>query len=515
MLLATSAQIKLIDERVDKILGISTYELIGRAGAAISRTVKDYVARGSKIVILAGKGNNGADGYAAANLLLEDHNVVIYDIFGVGQKGNDGKRYAEQFVSRGGIVKAYTSPDDLKAELANADCVIDAIFGIGVSGELPSFLADVAELLRVEKNAVKIAVDIPLGIISDDGRVDERFAYVADATVSLCLLKPCNVSYPSKGYMGKLYYDSIDISVTDVIPEKDFLYHFVDGDNISDLLPIREDNTNKGSFGKLLLITGSSEYPGAGRLSLEAALRGGAGFVAYLGEKEQNESLLRDFPETIFKSRKALSCLEDADIAEIVELADKYDSVLIGSGCGRSDGLLRLLKALLASYEGNLILDADAINVLSEEREASLGLIKYSQARVIITPHPLEFSRISGISVDAVNRDRIKCAREFSLKCGCITVLKGAATVITDGERCYVNSSGSSALAKAGSGDVLAGALASLVTSSAELLTSSAAAVYMHGRAADELAKELSAFGVIPSDLPRQIAIEIAKCKIK
>lgn len=513
MLLATSEQIKLIDQRVSKLLSISTYELIGRAGDAIARVVQKHIANGSKIVVLAGKGNNGADGYAAAKRLLSNYQVVVYDIFGAGQHGNDGKCYLEEFVRDGGILNPYSDPESLKSDLSDADCIIDAIFGIGVSGDLPTFLIDIAELLRAVKNAVKIAVDIPLGVISDDGRVDERFAYAADATVSLCLLKPCNVSYPAKAYIGKLHYDDIGLNVTDVIPKEEFLYHLIDEQNIKELLPNRDDNTNKGSFGKLLLITGSSEYQGAGRLALEAALRGGVGLVAYLGEKDQNDSLLREFPETIFKQRKAFENMQQEDVNDIIALAGKYDSVLIGSGCGRSDGLLTLVKSLLDSYKGNLILDADAINVLAEEPNESRCLIASSEARVIITPHPLEFARIRGCTAADVNRDRIRLAREFSKECGCITVLKGAATVSTDGDAVYINSSGSSALAKAGSGDVLAGFLSSLCTSSGALLQSAAAAVYIHARAADVLAEELSQYGVTPSDLPRQIAREIVKCK--
>ena len=261
------------------------------------------------------------------------------------------------------------------------------------------------------------------------------------------------------------------------------------------------------------MITGSAEYPGAGRLSLESALRGGVGLVTYLGEKERIERLLSEFPEAIYAERASINELSEGDILDIIALADKHSSVIIGSGCGRTRGLYRIVKALLLSYSGKLILDADALNVLAEQKEEMLSLFRESSAKIIITPHPLEFSRLTGMTVDQINSDRINKARDFSLKYGCITVLKGAATVTTDGEYVYVNSSGSSALAKAGSGDVLAGFLASLVSFSDCPLSASAAAVYLHGKAADVLAETLSEYGVIPSDLPLQIAKEIAKSK--
>lgn len=511
MILATSNQIKLIDEKASDLLGIPLYELIGRAGEAVAKAVRELVPIASKVIFLAGKGNNGADGYAAAKLLLSDYDVLVYDVFGVGQKGEDGKRYFDEFCSLGGIVRPYSDPADLSADIAGAVAVIDAIFGTGIGGKLPDFLLEVAEIIRGAEGVIKIAVDLPLGVRADDGSIDREYVYQADATVTLCLPKPAHYSYPAKKYVGKVIFDNINLQIDSINDKNEFLYRLVDDKEITDLLPIREDNSNKGSFGKLLMITGSSEYSGAGRLSLEAALRGGVGLVTCLTEHALSDALLKDFPEAIYKERKEFSELRNTDMKEIIELANKHNAVLIGSGCARSSGLFNLVTELLSSYSGYLILDADAINVLSENGKSSLEAIRDSSAKVIITPHPLEFARLSGLSVEAVNAARISAAREFSQRYNCITVLKGAATVTTDGERVFINSSGSSALAKAGSGDVLAGALASLVASSSEPLLASAAAAYLHGRAADDLSDEFSTYGVTPSDLPRQIARNIAK----
>ena len=237
MFLATSDEIKLIDKTAADRLGISEYELIGRAGEAIAKAVRERVPKGTLVVVLAGKGNNGADGYSAAKHLMSEYDTVVYDVFCTGQKGNDGKRYADEFIALGGTVKPFDNVIGLRNDIECCACVIDAIFGIGVKGELPEFLTDIAEILRDAKDTFKIAVDIPLGVSSDDATVDERFVYAADATVSLCLLKPSNVSYPAKEYMGKVIYDNINLQIDNILEKNDFKNIFVDDLNISTLIP--------------------------------------------------------------------------------------------------------------------------------------------------------------------------------------------------------------------------------------------------------------------------------------
>ena len=183
---------------------------------------------------------------------------------------------------------------------------------------------------------------------------------------------------------------------------------------------------------------------------------------------------------------------------------------MVGCGSGQSEGLWELVHALLCAEGGPLVLDADAINSLSLHREEGLKALKEAKRAVILTPHPMEFSRLSGLSISTVQKNRIVSARSFAKEHGCILVLKGAGTLVTDGKELFINHTGSSALAKAGSGDVLAGFLASLVASGAEPIQAAALAPYFHGRAADTLAKEFSSFGVTPSDLPKQISRELA-----
>ena len=259
------------------------------------------------------------------------------------------------------------------------------------------------------------------------------------------------------------------------------------------------------------MITGSTRYRGAGRLSLSAALRGGVGLVTYVGDEMLTSEFSSEYPEAIYKTMKMGNDLTDEAIDEIAALSVAHTATLIGSGSDNTDGLARLTLKLLSIEGGTLILDADAINALSQLGEEGRAAIKEAKRPVILTPHPLEFARLSGLDVAYVQLNRMEVAMDFAKEHGCTLLLKGAGTLITDGDRVYVNKSGSSALAKAGSGDVLAGLVGAMSAFIKNPNVSAALAAFFHGRAADTLAKELSTFGVTPSDLPVAIAKQISK----
>ena len=510
MLLAQPDMISRIDKYASEKLGIPARELMLRAARAVEAAIRDNLPTGSRIAVFAGKGNNGGDGYAAAYLLMQDYHVAVYDVFSSGQRTEEGRFYLDSYLAAGGTVTPLNLDSDTLDFIRSADCLIDAVFATGFIGEYPDITVRLAELFTSCVSALKLAIDVPLGVNASTGSVDLRAAYPANLTVALGFIKPGLISYPAKQYVGKLIYDNIGLHNEAVMNEFCFNDYAIDYDLASSLIPRRCDNSNKGTFGKLLMVTGSSSFPGAARLSLEAALRSGVGLTTYLGEKELCDSLAVSFPEAIYK-QCSISDITDDDTEAILTLAAKHSCILVGSGSSPSGGLYRLIKRLLSTDGAPLVLDADAINVLAGNGEEGRALLKASQRRIVLTPHPLELSRISGISVDAIQSDRISVAKRFANEYGCILVLKGAATVVTDGTKTYINTSGSSALAKAGSGDVLAGMLASVIASGTEPLSAAALSVYFHGLAADVLAAELSEFGVTPSDLPREIARQLQK----
>jgi len=511
MLLALSSMICEIDEYSEKSLGISLQSLMKRAGEVVARVVRERVEKGSRVVVLAGKGNNGGDGYAAASELFEEYDLLVYDVFSAGQRTEEGKHFLEEYKQKGGRIENLTLSEKQKEEIKSADCIIDAIFGTGFLGELPELITSLIITLNESVGATKIAIDVPVGINADDGSICVEAASTMSATVALCFIKPGLVSYPAKAYVGKIIYDDLGLPLEKIKERFSFNYYLTDSELASSLIPKREDNSNKGSFGKLLLITGSERFKGAGYLSLEAALRSGVGYVSFVGDSKLCDSLVSAYPEAIYKPYGKMDNLTDDEILEITELSKGQSATLIGSGSGDNESIRRLTYSLLTSEGGALILDADAINSLAAEREKSISIIKEAKRRVILTPHPLEFARLSGSSVSDVQLHRIESAIKFAKENKVVLVLKGAATVITDGDRLYVNSSGSSALAKAGSGDVLAGIISSVIATGKDPLEASALSVYYHGSAADELAKELSVFGVTPSDLPKEVARQIAK----
>ena len=509
MKLALTSMISKIDSFSAKNLHISVKELMRKSGEAVADTVRARVKAGTEVIVLAGKGNNGGDGYAAAVNLMDEYNVTVFDVLGKGQKTDDGKYYLELFRQRGGRIEKYEPTEKIHTEIKSAACVIDAIFGTGFVGEMPESMRPLAIAVREAVGTHKIAIDVPLGINPDNGSVSD-FVISVEATVALTFIKPGIVSYPARAYVGEIVYDSLGLPEDVISNHFRFKYHMVDAQFVKEALPPREKNSNKGTFGKLLLITGSEKYRGAAHLSAEAALRGGVGLVTYAGPGALISELSQKYPEIVYKEIPPVSEITDEGMSELTELSKKHTATLIGSGSDNTEGLLNLTLKLLDSEGGTLILDADAINALSSIGEKGALAIKNAKRKVVITPHPLEFARLTGDAVAAVQLHRLEKAEHFAKENGTIVVLKGASTIITNGESVYINASGSSALAKAGSGDVLAGLIGAMCAQGAMTdLLSATVSVYLHGAAGDVLAKKYSTYGVIPSDLPKKIAEQL------
>lgn len=509
MKLVTSPQISEIDTYAKNNLSLPMEELIARAGRAVANAVRARVESGGRVVILAGRGNNGADGYAAALELIKEYDVVVYDVLKAGQKSEAGRSFLEAFCAAGGKLLPLTEEEEARMDLGAADCIVDAIFGTGLRGEIPENLRRLAKAVKAAVSAQKIAVDVPLGVNADDGSVTADAIYVG-ATVELSFVKVGILSYPARSFVGDIVLDDLGLPIAEIEQVFSFPNRLIEQTWVRDHLPKREENSHKGTFGSLMMITGSETYRGAAALSMESALRGGVGLLRYYGTPALCKELAARFPEVIYEKTAAAEVLSSEEIALLCEASKTHAATLVGCGSGQSAGLEALVRALMDTEGGPLVLDADAINALALHREEGVAAIKTAKRTVILTPHPMEFSRLSGLSISQIQNHRIESARAFAKECGCILVLKGAGTLVTDGEVLYINHTGSSALAKAGSGDVLAGFLASLVASGAKPIHAAALAPYFHGRAADTLAKEFSSFGVIPSDLPLQIARELA-----
>ena len=503
MKLVLSEDVRRIDNYAEDVLRIPKRELMARSGRAVADAIFSRVAKGARVSILAGKGNNGGDGYAAAVLLCDSYDVCVYDVFSSGQSSDEGKYHLAQAKAKGVKILPFLNDSADIERISSSACVVDAVFGTGFRGELPDNLHDLSAALRAEKHPFILAVDVPLGVNADNGSVLDG-AIRADLTVVLSYMKVGLLSYPARDMVGEIVHDTLDVpdAVESAFSPCNFL---VDEDFARSCLPVRGKNTNKGSFGKLSIYAGSERYRGAASLALGAALRSGVGICEYKGPSSLCDILFAVYPEAIYKPLDRVD-----EIAHLLAAENRFTATLVGCGSDTGEITQTLVRQMLQTEGAPLILDADAINVLAGLKDGRT-LLKNARRTVILTPHPLEFSRLSGIDVELVQKNRIGLAKEFAREHGVILVLKGAATLITDGEVLFVNSTGCSALAKGGSGDVLAGALSSLVAMGTQPIVAAALAVYTHGLAADRLARKYSTFGVTPSDLPLEMAAVFAE----
>ena len=268
----------------------------------------------------------------------------------------------------------------------------------------------------------------------------------------------------------------------------------IGADDVFTILPDRDPWAHKGNFGKILLLCGSRGFTGAAALAARAALRTGAGLV-FLGVPEciyAIEAVKLDEP-IVFPLPDTDGKLSDAAIPEILSRLPQMDAVLIGPGLGQSEGVLAVVKVVLENFAGPIVVDADGINVLSTHRD----LVRERVYPTILTPHDVEFTRLGGV----ISEDRASSAAALARDMGCIVLLKGHRTVITDGIDCYINHTGNPGMAVGGSGDVLSGVIVSLLGQGIPPLLAAACGAYLHGAAGDVCAKEMGQYGMLPSDM--------------
>ena len=268
----------------------------------------------------------------------------------------------------------------------------------------------------------------------------------------------------------------------------------LDHESVLRILPDRDVNASKGDFGRILLLCGSRGFTGAAALAAMGALRSGAGLV-YLGVPESIyaiEAIKLNEP-VVFPLADEGGMLSDRSIGEIQGRLSAMDAVLVGPGLGRSPGTRAVVTAVMESYQGCVVLDADGINVLSEHRNVLRGR-KYP---TVLTPHDKEFRRIGG----NLTLPRVQAAEAFAAEMGVTLLLKGHETIITDGERTYINKTGNPGMAVGGSGDVLSGMIVSLVGQGIEPLLAASVAAWLHGRAGDVCAEQMGQYGMLPSDM--------------
>ena len=465
--------------------GVPGAELMMRAAQGVYEAV-DWKP---PVAIVCGSGNNAGDGYALALLLYKAG--MDCDIHLLSERfSEDGRYYYEKCVSAGIPVQS-AAPD-----LSSYGTVVDCILGTGFSGPVRDDVSRVIDIIN-DSGAYVVSVDINSGLNGDTGMADK--CVISDLTVSIGSFKPGHFLNMAKDVMKSRVNSDIGIEPADRP------YYLIDDTDIAKILGIRKNFSNKGSYGYIALIGGSKKYSGAIRLAYmaNAAMRSGAGVVRV----GLPESLSHDVMPHILES--TIYPLADrggemiCDETQIDDLVRNTKTVAFGMGIGISEDTGAILRHLLKTYRGRLIIDADGLTLLSR---MDGDLIRTSPATVILTPHIKEFSRLTGMSTDDILRAPIDTAKQYASDTGTTVLLKGPSTVLTDGTSVILSGTGCPGMATAGSGDVLSGILAAVCAYVADPLEAVAAGAYINGRAGELAEERYGAVSMVAGDTVSCIA---------
>lgn len=458
--------------------------LMERAARTFVETVLDRGFDLSRVCVVCGSGNNGGDGFAIARLLLEKGARVTAVMAGNPEHCTEETlRQIELFREAGGVVGN-------SFEEGEYSILIDAVFGAGLSRRVEGgYLACIQAMNR--SGGVKLAVDVPSGVSTTTGEVATS-AFKADLTVSFQCSKLGCVLYPGRDYAGEMVVADIGVDVSGLEGDREVAYALEEKD-ARGMLPGRRPNSHKGDYGKALIIAGSRGMAGAAYLAALAAYRTGAGLVQIYTPEENRTILQTLLPEAIIR------CYDFFDERELLRLLDWADVVSIGSGLGTSDKSRRILQTTLENVQVPCVVDADGLNLLAEH---SRYLDRLPHENFVFTPHMKEMSRIVRRTVEELQRDRMEILSQFTGENRVTCVLKDARTcVCRQGEHPFVNLSGNAAMAKAGSGDVLAGVITGLLAQGMPCFDGAVLGVYLHGLAGDAAREEKGAYSVLARDL--------------
>ena len=485
--LPTGEQMRRADLYTIEEIGVPSMVLMERAALEVVRCMEEEQLDFRKVLVVCGSGNNGGDGYAIARLLhLKGHDVTIFFA------GNSQKR-SEENAQQAKIAAHYEIPVITNLGTEEYSVIIDALFGTGLKREVTGHYREV--LCSVNQMAgKKVAVDLPSGIHDTTG-ARMGIAFCADLTVAIAFPKRGLFLQEGNVCAGKILTGDIGIS-SETFSEGTVTFGYEKQDLFLGF-PKRKKNSHKGSYGKVLMIAGSKGMSGAAYLSAKAAYAVGAGLVQIYTHEENRVILQQLLPEAI------ITTYDTFDSEQLEKLIQWADLIGIGCGLGKSDTAERVMQYTLERALVPCVVDADGINILSKHME----WIEETNALIVLTPHMKEMSRMLQCSVKELIEQRMERLHAFVERYKVVCVLKDARTLVAKEHRnTYLNLSGNAAMAKAGSGDVLAGVIVGILAQQCEPYTSACLGVFLHGLAGDMARDKKGAYSVLASDLVAEIS---------
>ena len=503
MKIVSVKEMREIDRVAIKELGIPGVVLMENAGQGVVSAMDNYFDSESidKVTIVCGKGNNGGDGFVVARYLMNQNiGVDVYIVGDVSSITGDAKTNLD--IIKGMGVKPRTIRNkigvrNLMLSFSDSDVIVDAIFGTGFSGSIHGIVKDVIREIN-ESTLRVVAVDTPSGIDSVTGNVTGE-AVMADLTVTMELPKTGQFLYPGKHYVGELYIVALGFpeQVIEGVSPRGTL---VDTEVVRRFMPWRAPNLHKGTFGRVLIVAGSTGMTGAAAMASTAALRAGAGLVYLAIPEHLNPVLETKCTEVITvpvpQTADGSISLEAYDT--IMEKASKVDVMAIGPGMSRHPETEKLVRKIVEDVPIPLLIDADGINALA----GHTTLLKKRKRPTILTPHPGEMSRLINTPVKEIEKERIAICSKYASKWSVILALKGVPTIIAKQDGAFwLNPYVNSGLATAGSGDVLTGLIIGFLAQKTTPLTSAVSGVYIHSLAGEILRKKMGEYSIIAGDL--------------
>lgn len=493
--LVNSRKMQQYDTNTIEKLHIPGMVLMERAALTFVCEWKKQSVAHEKLLVVCGIGNNGGDGLAIARLLVQEGYEVDTVLVG-DRKKSSGQNALQQEIFRAhgnAILDEIPSGDDYTT-------VIDAIFGVGLSREVTGSYVETIEKLN-SLSGKKYAVDLASGVSAENGAILGT-AFRADVTITFAYGKIGQYLFPGNEYSGKVIVTEIGIGKESWFGDPPKVAVLERND--LDWIPKRQGHSNKGTYGKVLVIAGTVNMAGAACLCGRAAYAAGCGLVRILTPEENRLVIQTALPEAILTTYDR----KDLDTESLENAMDWADVIVCGPGLGRENVAGQLVEYVIKHARVPLVLDADALNEMAEKKE----LLSLLPKDTILTPHLGEMSRLTGKSVPEIQKQLFEVAEVFARQYNIVCVLKDEHTVTAcpDGTA-YLNLSGNHGMATAGSGDVLSGILGSLLAQGMETCMAAPFGVFLHGVSGDEIRGQVGSYGMMASDLIEGIRITTKK----